>query len=77
MQSISMKVKPISANYIACGDIGGTLMNGNQLPVGLGTLNDSGYTGVAMLTDDGYGNTTVTVSLIHQDSANAARHCGN
>ncbi len=52
-------------NYIACGDIGGTLLNGNQLPVGLGALNDSGYTGVAMLTDDGNGNTTVTVSLIH------------
>ncbi len=48
-------------NYIACGDIGGTMMGDSDLAIGLGTLNDSGYSGIARLHDNGDGTTTVTV----------------
>jgi plastocyanin len=49
-------------NYIACGDIGGAVM-GSDLAIGLGELNDSGYSGVAWLHDNGDGTTAVTVFL--------------
>jgi plastocyanin len=49
-------------NYIACGDIGGAVM-GSDLAIGLGELNNSGYSGVAWLHDNGDGTTTVTVFL--------------
>jgi plastocyanin len=48
-------------NYIACGNIGGTMF-GDSLVIGLETLNDSGYNGVAVLTADGE-QTEVTVYL--------------
>jgi len=48
-------------NYIACGNIGGT-MYGDNLVIGLETLNDSGYSGVAVLTATG-DQTQVTVYL--------------
>jgi plastocyanin len=48
-------------NYIMCGDLGGTVMGGTDLAVGLGQLNDSGYSGVAWLHDNGDGTTNVTV----------------
>ena len=38
--------------YIACGNIGGT-QYGNTLVIGLDELNDSGYSGVAVLRADG------------------------
>lgn len=50
-------------NYIACGNIGGTMMGASDLAIGLGTLNDSGYSGIARLHDNGDGTTTVTVYL--------------
>lgn len=50
-------------NYIACGDIGGTMMGTSDLAIGLGALNDSGYSGIATLHDNGDGTTTVTVYL--------------
>lgn len=50
-------------NYIACGNIGGTTMGTSDLAIGLGTLNDSGYSGIARLHDNGDGTTTVTVYL--------------
>lgn len=50
-------------NYIACGDITGTPTDG-QLEIQLNELNDSGYTGRAMLVDNGDGTTTVTVELM-------------
>lgn len=50
-------------NYIACGNIGGTMMGASDLAIGLATLNDSGYSGVATLHDNGDGTTTVTVYL--------------
>lgn len=52
-------------NYIACGDLGTAGMNGADLAVGLGTLNDSGYSGIATLHDNGDGSTTVTIYLMH------------
>lgn len=51
-------------NYIACGNIGGAVM-GDTLWIGLGTLNNSGYSGVAMLKDNGDGSTSVTIYLMH------------
>lgn len=48
-------------NYIACGNIGGT-QYGNTLIIGLGQLNDTGYTGIAVLRADG-DQTVVTVYL--------------
>ncbi len=50
-------------NYIACGDIGGMMMGESDLAIGLGALNDSGYSGIARLHDNGDGTTTVTVYL--------------
>ena len=52
-------------NYIACGDIGGAGMGTTDLAIGLGVLNDSGYSGVARLHDNGDDTTTVTVYLTH------------
>ena len=46
-------------NYIACGDVGGVMLGASDLPVGLGPLNDSGYSGIAWLHDNGDGTTTV------------------
>jgi len=48
-------------NYILCGDLGGTVVGGTDLAIGLGQLNDSGYSGVAWLHDNGDGTTSVTV----------------
>jgi len=49
-------------NYIACGDITGTPAN-NMLQIPLNELNNSGYYGIAELTDNGDGTTTVVVRL--------------
>lgn len=46
-------------NYILCGDLGGMVMGGTDLAVGLGELNDSGYSGIAWLHDNGDGTTSV------------------
>ncbi len=52
-------------NYIACGDIGGRIETGpgmdegGTLVVGLGQLNDSGYSGIAVL--EGKGDQTEVV----------------
>ncbi len=48
--------------YIACGDIGGVVVEG-ELVVSLQPQNDSGYTGIAVLTEDGDGNVDVEVYL--------------
>lgn len=57
-------------NYLVCGDIGGMMMGSSDLVVGLGTLNNSGYTGVAWLHDDGDGTTTVTIFLTSTKTMN-------
>jgi hypothetical protein len=51
-------------NYIACGNLGTAGMSGTDLVVGLGTLNDSGYSGIANLHDNGDGSTSVTIYLM-------------
>jgi plastocyanin len=57
-------------NYIACGEIGGRVVD-NRLVIGLRELNDSGFTGVAVLagTDEG---TDVTVYLSWEGHTAAA-----
>jgi hypothetical protein len=50
-------------NYIACGDIGGAMVGSNSLLFGIAPLNDSGYSGIASLVDNGDGTTTVYVYL--------------
>ncbi len=48
--------------YIACGDIGGVVVDG-ELVIALQPSNDSGYSGVAVLTEDSDGNVDVEVYL--------------
>lgn len=58
-------------NYIACGDIVGTPVDG-MLAVGLNELDDSGYSGVAVLSTTGTGGTDAAVYLgfgLSQDAA--------
>lgn len=57
--------------YIACGDIGGVVVadedGGDTLVIGLGELNDSGYSGVAWLGETADGQTEVGVQVIDPD----------
>lgn len=40
-------------NYIACGDIGGVVFDdGEEMVIGLKPVGDSGYSGIAMLSND-------------------------
>lgn len=55
-------------NYIACGNIGGVMMGTSDLAIGLGELNDSGYSGVATFHDNGDGTTLVSVYLTEEYS---------
>lgn len=50
------------ATYIACGNIGGHLVEGSFV-VGLGPVGASGYSGIAWLTDLGDGTTEVRVAI--------------
>lgn len=50
-------------NYVACGAIGGYMLGDTDIPFGIGSLNDSGMTGIGWLTDNGDGTTTVRVFL--------------
>jgi hypothetical protein len=58
-------------NYIACGDITGSVTNG-ELHIQLQELNDSGYVGEAHLIDNGNGTTTVMVTLSEAGMGGAA-----
>ena len=49
--------------YIACGDVTGEATDG-MLTVELQELNESGFSGEAMLTDNGDGTTTVEIHLM-------------
>lgn len=58
--------------YLACGAIGGSPDAQGNLFVGLQETNDSGFSGVAWLLDDGSGSgTTVTVFLADNGAASA------
>lgn len=48
--------------YIACGDIGGVVVDG-ELVISLHSMNETGYSGIAILTEDGGGNVDVEVYL--------------
>jgi len=50
------------STYIACGDIGGVVVE-DELHVSLAPQNDSGYHGIAVLTQDEDGNVDVEVFL--------------
>lgn len=63
-------------NYIACGNITGTATDG-QLVVTLDELNDSGYSGQAILKDNGDGTTTVTVMLMETGDGSATPASGH
>jgi hypothetical protein len=52
--------------YIACGDVTGT-PNDDQLQINLEELNNSGYQGMARLTDNGDGTTTVEAVLMQRE----------
>ena len=52
--------------YIACGDVKGTPQD-NQLQIDLHELNNSGFQGMARLTDNGDGTTTVEAVLVASD----------
>ncbi len=67
--AISVHESPENAeNYIACGDIGGMMMDDN-LVISLGEQNDSNYLGVALLEPD-RDQTVVTVFLTEEGAAN-------
>ena len=53
--------------YIACGDVVGEISNG-PLIVELQELNGSGFSGEAMLTDNGDGTTTIDLHLMQSGS---------
>ncbi len=55
-------------NYIACGDITGGVDGNSEVTVELATLNDSGYVGTATLRDNGDDTTTVTITLMEDQS---------
>jgi plastocyanin len=60
--------------YIACGNLSGVIDDSGALVVGLGELNDSGHSGVAILTEQGE-QTNVSVYLteaLSGDSGEAA-----
>jgi hypothetical protein len=50
-------------NYIACGDIGGPVID-DKLWIGLLPQNNSGYAGVAQIEKDGDDQVTVTIYLV-------------
>ena len=61
-------------NYIACGAIGGTMMGESDLAIGLGEQNESGYSGIAWLHDNGDGTTEVRVFLTEKDAGGGMDH---
>ena len=59
------------ANYIACGDIGGPLLD-DKLYIGLMEQNDSGYVGIATFEKKDDDNTEVTIYLFSTVAADEA-----
>lgn len=58
------------ATYVACGDIGGPVLDDN-LYIGMNQQNDSGLYGIARLEKDGDDKTKVTVYLFNSMTAPA------
>ena len=64
--AINVHLSPADpGTYLACGDVGGSLVGGSELLLGLAPVGDSGYYGVAWLKDNGDSTTTVNVFLIY------------
>lgn len=61
-------------NYIACGDIGGVVFDdeGNKMVVGLHPVGESGFSGIAILSEDGDGMVDVEVYLTGQPADGSA-----
>jgi plastocyanin len=59
-------------NYLVCGDIGGTMMGASDLAIGLAAVNNSGYSGIATLHDNGDGTTTVAVFMTESGEGGAS-----
>lgn len=61
-------------NYIACADIGGVVFDddGDKMVVGLQPMNDSGFTGIAILEKDDDGQVDVEVYLAGAPTENDA-----
>ena len=49
--------------HVACGDIGGHQLTPTDFAIGMGGLDDSGYTGIATIHDNGDGTVGVAVYL--------------
>lgn len=60
------------SNYIACGEIGGTMMSTTDFAVALRERGNSRESGVALLHDNGDGTTTVTLMLVQNPDVPAA-----
>ncbi len=58
-------------NFIACGNVGGNLVNGTDLQFGIEPLNNSGVSGIAWLIDDGDGSSTLHVFLVGGEESEA------
>jgi plastocyanin len=61
--------------YIACGNLSGSIDESGALVVGLGELNDSAHSGLAILAEQG-GQTEVTVYLV-EGASGAAMESAN
>jgi hypothetical protein len=55
--------------YLVCGVVGGRTMGDRDLPIALAPVGDSGFSGVAVLSDAGSDTTRVAVYLIGSDAA--------
>ncbi len=58
--------------YVACGDVGGTMMGDSDLVIGVKELNESGLSGIAILHDNGDDTTTVSVYLTSEEDGHGA-----
>lgn len=58
-------------NYIACGDIGGRVVDG-RLPIGLKELNGSGFSGIAVLEDENDATSVMVFLAMDQAAAGEA-----
>ena len=52
-------------NYIACGNVNALPWDDQSVLFGIAPLNDSGYSGIGSLYDNGDGTTTVYIYLTH------------
>jgi hypothetical protein len=64
-------------HYIACGDIGGLVDTNGQLVIGLGELNNSGFTGIAFLTANANDPNATDVSVFITSSSENGADNGN